>query len=167
MIVIDGHNLVNKVEPYLTLKKTRMEDAVAALVGDLINLAGLVDEAIIVVFDGRDSGSESSPVPRVRVIYSAGGRTADSVIERLVFERAQDRTITVYTADMGLRNVVWRPGVRCVSPEGLVELMRELTEEARSKPPGDTRLRVEDRLTEEAKEKLDKLRHRRDFQPDL
>lgn len=159
LLLIDGHNVVHAVEKYGRVKKSQdMRSVVEALIKDLVNLAASGESEIIVVFDGRGAGSSQTVSPGLTVVYSPGARSADSVIERLVFKLSKERKITVCTADYVQQKVVWREGVRCLFPSGLMGLMEEAGAEAKPDEKGDRYLRVEDRIPEAIREALDKMR---------
>lgn len=160
LIVIDGHNVVHAVDRYRHLKDGGMAEAMAMLMSDLVNLAGLIETEIIVVFDGRGARSSERISDRLTAIYSAGGQSADAVIERLVFEESGGRAMTVCTADNVMRKVVASKGVHSLFPAGLMDLMEDAVDEARPISAGDQSLRVEDHLSKSIIESLDRLRKR-------
>lgn len=161
LLLIDGHNVVHAVERYRRVEKSQaMRGAVDALINDLVNLAAGGGSEIIVVFDGREAGSSKAVSRGLTVVYSPGNRSADAVIERLVFKLANERDITVCTADYAQQKVVLREGVRRLFPSGLMDLMEEAIEEARPQRSVDRLLRVEDQLPEVVLEALDKMRKR-------
>ena len=159
LLLIDGHNVVHSVEKYRRLEKSQaMRGAVDALINDLVNLAGIDGSEIIAVFDGRDAGSSQTISSGLTAVYSPGARSADSVIERLVFKLSTERDITVCTADYAQQKVVWREGVRRLFPSGLMDLMDEADQEAQPDETGDRSFRVEDRLPATVRDVLDKMR---------
>lgn len=159
LIIVDGHNVLFSAARYRDAKERRgIEEAVDKMVLDLTNLAGTIDSEIIVVFDGSGSGSVMEMGAGLTVVYSAKGRTADEVIERLAFERSQRETITVFTADYAQRQTVWRRNVKCSLPDDLVTMMEESAEEGAGSLPPKRPLQIEDRLPESVRRSLDRMR---------
>jgi hypothetical protein len=130
------------------------------LLADLINLAGSTGVDIAVVFDGRSTGSKTK-IGGLTVIYSNAGQTADTVIERLVFESAGEIKIAVCTGDYAQQKVVGRRGVRRMAPRELEDLMAAAVDEVKENSPGPKRNRLEDRLPEPVRRQLEKLRRQR------
>jgi len=87
ILIVDGHNVLHKLERYRQLKNQKFQLAADRLVVDLVNLSGSGDFEIIVVFDGGRATTESE-VGDVKVIYSGESKSADSIIEKLVFKIA-------------------------------------------------------------------------------
>jgi predicted RNA-binding protein with PIN domain len=160
LLIIDGHNVVYAVGRYRELKDgAGMEAAVDRLVGDLLNLSGSVDPEIIIVFDGRGPGSAKKISAGLTVMYSAGGKSADQVIERMVFERHREEGLTVCTADYAQQKVIWREKVKRMVPTELMALMSATAEEAKdARTPGSKALHLEDRLPESIRRALDEMR---------
>lgn len=161
LLLIDGHNVVFATKKYRqALESQDMRGAVNVVVNDLVNLAASGGPEIIAVFDGREAGSSEVVSPGLRVVFSPGNRSADSVIERLVFNMANEWEITVCTADFAQQKVVLRDGVGRMFPSGLIDLMDDVSEESQPQRQGDRLLRVEDQLPDDIREALDKMRNK-------
>lgn len=157
MLIIDGYNVIHALARYRELNSADGKDAVDKLINDLVNLTGSSGIDITVVFDGRRDGSETK-TGRLTVVYSSGKQSADSVIERLVFDAGDDRKIAVCTGDYAQQKVVGRRGVRRMAPRELEDMLTESPQDSREATKVKKRNRVEDRLPEDIKSKLEDLR---------
>ncbi|MDP1807944.1 MAG: NYN domain-containing protein [Actinomycetota bacterium] len=157
LLIVDGYNVMHALKRYGDSQKDDAGTVVDKLLADLINLTGLAGIDIVVVFDGRQAGSETK-IGRLTVIYSNACQTADMVIERLVFESAGDIKIAVCTGDYAQQKVVGRRGVRRMAPRELEDLMAGVVEESKSKADGVRRSRLEDGLSESVRRRLEEMR---------
>lgn len=104
-LIIDGYNLIHRIGNhrsgnYLsgvpTLREVGMPHDLAGKRRRLIQLlektVGILADRITVVFDGRSGGGpaaggpDEQESPVVEVLFSPGNKTADTVIEQLVFQ---------------------------------------------------------------------------------
>ncbi len=157
LAVLDGHNLVFALDRYRGQTDTPVDSAVEKLVRDTINISAQNEIDVALIFDGRGAGSKSEPADGVRVIYSSERRSADELIERLVFSESAARQIKVYTADRAQQKVVWRPGVRKMSPRDWESLIEESAEEAESDRGARKSETISDRLSEDLKQSLKEI----------
>jgi len=82
-------------------------------------------ERVAVVFDGSGETSEEPRLPgRIQIFYSGSGRTADDVIERLVYNYAGRYQLTVATEDNAERETVAALGGHWISAAGLAERLQ-------------------------------------------
>lgn len=157
LLIVDGYNVIHSIDRYRRLRKEDWEKAIEKLLLDLVNLAGMEDFDVKVVFDGRRQGSKKK-IGGLEVIYSSKRQSADAVIEKLVFECDGTGNIAVCTADYTQQKVVSRPGVRRMAPRELQELMTEKSEESEQITAKRKRDRIEDRLPDEIRRQLDEMR---------
>ncbi len=157
ILIVDGHNVLYKLERYRLLKNQKLQLAADKLVVDLVNLSGSGDYEIIVVFDGGRTSTEND-VGDVKVIYSGELKSADSVIEKLVFKIAEDRTVVICTLDNAQQKVVSRNGTSRLTPRELDSLFTDNREESQEMRPKSTRFRVDSRLPDSVRDKLEKIR---------
>lgn len=144
---------------YDDMQKEDWAGAVDLLLADLINLAGLAGIDIDVVFDGKGAGSETK-TGRLKVVYSNSGQTADSVIERLVFQTEGQKDVAVCTGDYAQQKVIGRGCVRRLAPRELEDMMIRANDESRS-DAGAKRNHLEDKLPESIRRQLEAMRRGR------
>ena len=167
LLVVDGYNVIFKSKRYMdrmdnSVSGDPFEQARDLLVADVAAYAKGKYEPVI-VFDAAGNVSPERPAlsrAGVRMIFSATGESADTVIERLVTEqRLLPRAVTVVTSDNTIRSTVGGVPVSKVSADVLVADVGELTHEyarecaERQRP----RMTLENRLPPEQREKLWKL----------
>ncbi len=97
-LVIDGYNLLYALKKQARLSPVDLEHARVQMLDQLINFAAYQDKRIIVVFDGRGTGSLERH-QSVEVVYTRDNQTADSYIEMLIPELIRDHRVTVVTSD--------------------------------------------------------------------
>ncbi len=133
-----------------------------ALVADVAAYAQGTYEPVI-VFDGAGNLSDERPDfsrAGVRVVFSAQGESADTVIERLVTKaRNQNRDVLLVTSDNTIRFTVGGIPVTTISSQLLAADIAVVEEEAHVARDDRThmRLTMEDRLDSATREKLWKL----------
>jgi len=113
-LIIDGYNLIHRSGNHLsgapTLREVGVPRDLAGKRRRLIQLlektVGILAERITVVFDGRSGGdghSSGGPDEQeslvVEVLFSPRDKTADTVIEQLVFQAGPQGGIVVVTSD--------------------------------------------------------------------
>jgi len=157
-LIVDGYNVIHCTPPYNDLADHDLDSARVALVSDVAAFAH-GDWDATVVFDGHSnpaSEGRAHHVAGVTVVFSRFGVDADSVIEMLAqAARSRGEETVVVTSDAQTQWTVLGGSVsRMSSAEFSAELReggREWTEHA---PAGTRSVRLEDRIAEEAREKL-------------
>ncbi len=138
------------------------EVARAALLTDVAAYAQGTYDAII-VFDAAGNLSPERPNfshAGVRVVFSAQGESADTVIERLVTKaRLQNRDVLLVTSDNTIRFTVGGIPVASISSQLLAADIEVVEKEARVAHEERARMKMtmEDRLDPATREKLWKL----------
>lgn len=164
LLVVDGYNVIHKSGRYLarvdeTAEGDPFEQARELLVADVAAYAKGRYEAVI-VFDAAGNVSPERPEIRragVRLVFSAAGESADTVIERLVTaERLRPRAVTVVTSDRAIRATVGGVPVTRVSSDALAADVDALAEEyARENDARQHQhMTLEDRIDPAARERL-------------
>ena len=157
-LIVDGYNVIHCTPPYNNLAAHDLDSARVALVSDVAAFSH-GDWNATVVFDGHSNPTSlglAHQVAGVTVVFSRYGVDADSVIEMMAREAKGrgDETVVV-TSDAQTQWAVLGGSVsRMSSAEFSSELRdggREWTEHA---PAGIRSVRLEDRIAEEAREKL-------------
>ena len=107
-LIIDGYNLIHRIGDYLSgVPMFRAGGVPRDLAGKrrrLIQLlektVGILAERITVVFDGRSGGGpDEQESTVVEVLFSPRDKTADTVIEQLVFQAGPAGKVVVVTSD--------------------------------------------------------------------
>jgi len=151
--LIDGYNLLHHTPKLRNLVRTDFEaarDALAAMVTIWCSASG---HQAKIIFDGRGPLHESSTPPLsgkgVEIIYGPGHLTADTVIERMVYNTGQRQSYVVVTGDRGIRDLCQHMGAFVMTPAhfltGLNETQTTMRETIEHKSSGNIKS-LEDRL---------------------
>ncbi|MBQ6395410.1 MAG: NYN domain-containing protein [Atopobiaceae bacterium] len=180
LLVVDGYNVIHKTPRYRDLvgENTRAHDMadVASLsrdpyghdpfdrsrdllVADVAAYAQGVYDAVI-VFDAAGNINPRRDVLNqagVRIMFSATGESADTVIEKLVTEaRRNNREVLLVTSDNTIRATVGGIPITTVSSNLLAQDMERVVEDVRMarEERTHTRMTLFDHLSEEDRAKL-------------
>jgi len=153
-LIVDGYNVIHRIEKYRRLQEQESELAVSRLIEDLSLLHASTGWRVTVVFDGKGASVERRG--EIKVIYTAAAKTADSVIERL--SRVEKGDLMVVTADYQQQKVIFRKNVGRMTPHELSLLIEAENEEINSNILANSRTFLEDRLPADIKERLDSWR---------
>ena len=136
LIIVDGHNLMHHDSELMRRMGSDFERARHHLVQRLECLTSLY-ERVVVVFDGRGEKKQSeSRLANLEVVFSPSHLTADSVIERLVFEAADPSLVTVVTSDRSERDTVEAAGAASMGCSNFMEVLERQEREVRSRVRG-------------------------------
>jgi uncharacterized protein len=157
-LIVDGYNVIKQTPSYNVLAEEDLDAARAALVSDVSALAHGEWEATI-VFDGHNnvlSTGSSHEVGGVTVIFSRFGMDADTVIEGLAHgARERGEEATVVTSDAQTQWTVLGGTVsRMSSQEFRGELEAGSREWEEHAPAGESKGRLEDRISARTRERL-------------
>lgn len=129
-LIVDGHSVIFRWPELRALHERRTSLARDELVKRLRDFQDWTGVHVVVVFDGRGGQTSEATAPNdVQVFYSAEGKTADSVIERLASKYGRQHRLMVVTDDYLEQQTASACGADCVSAEAL----RGLLEEARQR----------------------------------
>ncbi len=169
-LIVDGYNVIFAWPELVALKDVKLEDARDLLVAILADYAAMTRQKVTVVFDSHRrpsaEGSEQQ-VSGVQVIYSGRSASADHVIERLVYEARPGDEVTVATSDALQRDITLGKGVKTVSAL-VLKVQVEAALAGRDvqmndrKARSDLSRRLEDRLDQKTRERLDRFRRGQD-----
>lgn len=121
-LLVDGHSVIFAWPALREMHSRNQGAAREALVARLQRYQDYTGFGVVVVFDGRGPKATSAHNPgEVQVIYSAGGRTADSVIESLCARYCPTRDITVVTADRQEGGMAVGYGALWIEPDELLD----------------------------------------------
>jgi len=168
-LIVDGYNIIYAWPELAAIKDVSLEDAREALIGILADYAALGGLQVTVVFDShRRPGTvpSSQTISGVRVIYSGRKTSADSVIERLIYEAKSADEVTIATSDGVQRDLALGKGVKTMSAltfktqvEAAVSRRNAQIRDRQDRT--DLARRLEDRLDPRTREQLDQLRGRK------
>ena len=123
-LLVDGHSVIFAWPELSKLHRHRTalaRDALVKLLTDYQDSSGM---RVVVVFDGKgERNSEETTPGGIQVFYSAGDRSADSVIERLVAKYGKEHDMTVVTNDHMEQQTVISFGGLAISTDSLRELL--------------------------------------------
>ncbi|QLK85333.1 NYN domain-containing protein [Staphylococcus sp. 17KM0847] len=128
-VIIDGYNMIGQSPDLMRLAKESLEEAREKLLIEIANYNALVKGTIICVFDAYEQGTPQSETiyHGVHVVFTKEGETADSFIERYVYNIYNKHTthITVVTSDMSEQHAIFGTGAFRISSR---EMWRHLNE---------------------------------------
>lgn len=163
---IDGYNVIHHSSWLKPLAAQDFESARDALVEKVARFCVATGGQAKIVFDGR--GRQTQPlapltgIPGLEVIYSPGHRSADTLIERIVYTAQDRRSIIVVSADRGIRTVCRGLSAMVMEPDNFLATVREAEADTRASleqvQRPDALLRIEGRLDQDTLERLAKLR---------
>ena len=126
-LLVDGHSVSFAWPELRKLHARRTALARDELVKVLTEYQDASGVRVVAVFDGKGvSANEQSAPGGIQVFYSAGGQTADAIIERLAAKYAKKHEITVATSDLLEQQTVSAFGAVAIS----AELLREFLDDA-------------------------------------
>ena len=128
-LIIDGYNMIGQSSTLSTVAKQNLDEAREQLLDTIANYNALIADEIVCVFDAYEqSGIEREYFYHgVKTIFTKEKETADSFIERYVYELYNKHTthITVVTSDMSEQHAIFGSGAYRISSR---EMWRELKE---------------------------------------
>jgi predicted RNA-binding protein with PIN domain len=165
-LIVDGYNVVFAWPELAALKDVNLDDARQALIAIMADYAALTRQQVTIVFDSHrrpDSEGSTQRVSGVQVVFSGRKSSADHVIERLIFEAKASDQVTVATSDSMQRDLALGKEVKTISAlllkaEVETALARRDAEMGDRKARSELSRRLEDRLDEQTRRRLDQLR---------
>ncbi|MBO1199447.1 NYN domain-containing protein [Staphylococcus simiae] len=130
-LIIDGYNMIGQSTRLSAIAKENLEEARQQLLDTIANYSAVITDEVICVFDAYEqSGIEREYIYHgVKTIFTKEKETADSFIERYVYELYDKHTkhITVVTSDMSEQHAIFGSGAYRISSR---EMWRDLEESA-------------------------------------
>jgi len=163
--LVDGYNVIHQ-SPYLrSLLKRSVHQAQEKLISLMSNYCSLGKIEGCLIFDAYrrpSSEIEEEISPELKVVFTGKGKTADSYIEKFIFQRKLCYDyIYVITSDYSQRMTVADKKVLFISPrnflEQLISCQKNLAREYSSTFP-ESHPKLSDYLEEKVKRKLEDLR---------
>lgn len=132
-LIVDGYNMIYSWEDLKALAAKSLFAAREQLISELINYQGYKGYSLIVVFDGtRQKGNigSSSRNGSSSIVYTPNGMTADSYIEKKVYELRNKFQCIAATSDSLIQNSVFSHGARRISARELQSAVRAASHQA-------------------------------------
>ncbi len=130
LLVIDGYNVIFAWEELKALAKENIDSAREALIEIVRNYSGAEALPAVLVFDGyklADNIGSSQSFEKVTVVYTKEGETADTYIEKKIYQEGSSKTITVVTSDKLVQMMASGDGaIRLSSREFLEEVQNSV-----------------------------------------
>lgn len=143
-LIIDGYNLLHKVDELQLLLRSDIELARHKLVRMLEETALRMAPQTTIVFDGREQGQDAALTSKhLEIFFSPGKHTADTVIERLVARFPTPGKILVVTSDRAEADTVLSDGAQVMSCS---DFLARCNADARKTVPKQTRPGKEPKL---------------------
>jgi uncharacterized protein len=125
VLIVDGHSMIFQWAELRALHGRNGAAARDQLARALTRYQDASGIHVVAVFDGKGGrDSEASEPAGIQIFYSRAGKTADSIIERLVATYAGKYAITVATDDHLERTTVESFGGTWMSSESLAMELR-------------------------------------------
>ncbi|GMV93851.1 MAG: hypothetical protein AMXMBFR82_36290 [Candidatus Hydrogenedentota bacterium] len=164
--LIDGYNVIHKCPQLRPLTQTNFEASRDSLIDRVARYCSLTSHHAKIVFDGRGRRQEPSlpecGTANVEIIFSPGHHTADTLIERIVYDARNRRDYVVVSGDRGIRNLVGGLGGLTMIPASFLTEIDQALESASSALRNQTRQHrashLEDRLSGDSLERLKRLK---------
>lgn len=168
---IDGYNVVHHCAKLQALAGQDFESARDTLIDRVARFCSITGSQARIIFDGRGRRIEAA-VPTyaggaVEVMYSPDKHSADTVIERMVYNAGDDpKRIVVVSGDRGIRELCRAMGSLVMAAGNFLDMVEERLKRASSElsaaSNAKTRMPLEERLGGETRDALEALRKRLD-----
>jgi predicted RNA-binding protein with PIN domain len=133
LLIVDGYNIIYDWAPLKKLAKESLEHARDKLIDTLAGYGKSKGYLLLIVFDAMytDESAKSIKIGRdCKIIFTDKEETADSCIERIVYEHRQDRrNIYVATSDGPEQNQILGAGAYRIPARELAEDVRRVRKE--------------------------------------
>ena len=171
-MIVDAYNVMHSDPELEGLMRLDLEAARGSFVERLAGYCSREGRRVTLVFDagGREGAAASEDVTgHLRVVYTAGGQSADDYIERMIYSRRRPfASAVVVTADYAEQRVAQGAGLARMTPaeflEALGEARERLEEEISAGRPARRGTKLADHLPEGTREALESLRDRQKHQ---
>lgn len=174
MLIVDGYNLIHASDRLSNIADENLESAREALISDLIDYSAREGCEIELIFDAaktRSGVSKESRSGLLSVTFTAKGQSADDYIEKLAYDASLSRDVvstesesmTVVTGDYNQQKVASGAGLLRQSPREFLVAMRESSAKGKDdvkRKSRKKRVRVSERLPDDVREELLKMREK-------
>jgi predicted RNA-binding protein with PIN domain len=159
-LIIDGHNIIHQWKELHALAKDNIVSAMQRLINLMIDYHNVTDIDIYIVFDGHSKSSLMlDGIDKGITILFSGDITADTIIERMVYQSQSPQDILVATADYAQQRIIFGRGAFRVTPTELKKQINTFVMDG-AKPyvPKMLPVKLEDHLTRDAVERLKNIK---------
>lgn len=168
IIFVDGYNVLNSWPNLKEDKNTSFEGTRNKLIDIMHNYGSYSDSKIILVFDGYKTNgnieNKEDINKNLSIVFTKGGETADSYIEREVHSLGRRYEVCVVTSDWLEQQVIFQRGaVRMSSIEFYNEVsdIEHIIKDKTEKNKNTARNHVQDNVDFEVLKKLEEIRRSR------
>tara|TARA_R110001592_G_scaffold188853_3_gene434257 strand:+ start:237 stop:755 length:519 start_codon:yes stop_codon:yes gene_type:complete len=164
--LVDGYNILHKCSWLKSLLRHDLETAREALIDKVAHFCSHSGTRVTIVFDGRgrkipEKVAHNRSVGSLKILYSPSQLTADSVIERMVYETPRKMDVVVVTNDRGVRDLCRGMGALVMDAQNFLSCIQEssrATSETVKRTQAPMPHHLGDRLDASSLEALDRLR---------
>lgn len=124
ILIVDGYNVIHGSDELKRLAEIELEEARVQLINDLNGYSGFKGWETILVFDAYQQQSREKReelVGRIKVVFTEKNKTADSYIEKLVYNLPKAYRVRVVTSDFTLQQMVMASGAERIPVRELIE----------------------------------------------
>lgn len=160
-LIVDGYNIINNWPDFAGMRSQDLSHAREHLEEILANYQALSGKQVILVFDAHQVKGQETVENKngLQVIYSGQGKTADQVIEQLVYNLSKGYRVTVATSDwLEQRIVLGKDGLRISARELRLLVMETIEQSKQHYRKGRQQRSLSNYLTEEQFQVLEQLR---------
>ena len=130
LLIIDGNNLLYSDPELARVRRHNFAQARQELVDKIDDAAVRLAEQIILIFDGTIGGKgREFRSSQIDILFSPAHQSADTLIERLVYEHGPARKVTVVTSDLAERNTVEGAGAEAMSCRLFLDEIEDLNQD--------------------------------------
>jgi len=163
---VDGYNVLHKSRMLQPLLRRSLETAREALIDRIAQFCVSTSNEVILVFDGQTAHQASEVdhyrgVRNLTVLYAPATHSADTEIERRVYQERNRLGVVVVSNDRGLRDLCRGMGALTMETESFLASTRETRQEMESviaRTRKESPSFLEDGLSPEAREALLRLK---------
>ncbi len=162
-LIIDGYNIINQWADLKEIAKKSLEDARMKLLAEIQGYAKLKSYYFIIVFDAYNINDKikQEVFENGSVIFTQKNQTADSYIEKLVYDMPKVYEIYVVTSDFTLQRMIIGSGatrITALELEKDVKFAKRRSMKKTEEQYNMERNNLEKSLDVNTMKKLDKIR---------
>lgn len=130
LILVDGYNFLHQIPHFKRFLRQGIEAAREEVIQEFLRYSDFQDREIRIVFDSRHAQPSEEKYfsnSGFTVVFSGRKQTADTYIERFIYERAKPFSLRVISADRKIQHIAFGKDVWVSSPEVFYEEMKAKT----------------------------------------
>ncbi len=163
-LIVDGYNVIHQLAQNKGKEGFNLEDAREDLVHRLGDYSGYMGYKTVLVFDAytqEDIENREERRGNITLVFTGKDITADSYIERMVYQLPKMVPVKVVTSDNALQQMVMALGGERISSRELLLAMtqsKKALPKAMAKGEGNHGNRISEHMKEDVFETLERLR---------